>query len=343
MESNDGIKSNNSSPEESQAIRKKGIAKKIFINYGLLFVMIALFIVFSVMQPRFASLRNILNLLGQGSIIGILALGLTNIVICGEFDMSFASIATISSILSIQFVGVYHLPVLLSYIIILIIGLSIAVMNGINVVYVGMPSFIATLGMMGVLAGVSKWITKGSLLYVQLPKSFELIGRSKIGNIIPSTLVVFLIIAFFVVIFLELTFKGRHFYAVGCNFEAAKRVGISIPKIKFESFIIQGIIASCAGIVIASMFGVGNPEMGDSFLFPAIIATFLGAIFLREGICNVIGTIFAAILFAEIANGLSILGFQLWVKELAQGVILLVSVTLVTILKPGGIPGVKIG
>lgn len=343
MENNDGIKSNHSSPEKSQAIRKKSIAKKIFINYSLLFVIIVLFFVFSIMQPKFASLVNIINLLGQGSIIGILALGLTNIVICGEFDMSFASVATICSILSIQFVGVYHLPVLLSYIIVLIIGLSVGAVNGISVVNVGMPSFVATLGMQGVLTGVGKWITKGSLLYVQLPRSFELMGRSKIGNIIPSSLVIFLIIAFFLVIFLELTFKGRHFYAVGCNFEAAKRVGISIPKIKFESFILQGIIASCAGIVIASKFGLGNPEMGESFLFPAILATFLGAVFLREGVANIIGTIVAAILFAEIANGLSILGFALWVKELVQGIILLIAVTSVTILKPGGIPGVKIG
>jgi ribose/xylose/arabinose/galactoside ABC-type transport system permease subunit len=343
MENNDGIKNNNSSPEESQAIRKSSIAKKIFINYGLLIVAVALFFVFSVMQPRFASLRNILNLLSQGSIIGLLALGLTNIVICGEFDISFASVATICSILSVMFVGVYHLPVLLSYLITFIIGVGLEVVNGINVVYIGIPSFIASLGMMSILTGAGKWITKGSILSVQLPKSFGFIGRTKIANVIPSSLIAFLVIAFFVAVFFEITFKGRHFYAVGGNFEAAKRVGISIPKIKFESFIMQGIIASCGGILMGSLFGVGNPEMANSFLFPAIIATFLGAVFLREGIPNIFGTIVATILFSEIANGLIMLGTPLWVKEFVQGAILLVAVTMVSMLKPGGIPGVNIG
>jgi ribose/xylose/arabinose/galactoside ABC-type transport system permease subunit len=242
-----------------------------------------------------------------------------------------------------MFVGIYHLPVLLSFLITFIIGVGLEVVNGINVVYIGIPSFVASLGMMSILTGVGKWITKGSILSVQLPKSFELIGRTKIANVIPSILVAFLVIAFFVAVFFEMTFKGRHFYAVGGNFEAAKRVGISIPKIKFESFIIQGIIASCSGILMGSLYGVGNPEMANSFLFPAIIATFLGAVFLREGIPNILGTIVAAILYSEIANGLVMLGTPLWVKELTQGAILLIAATMVSILKPGGIPGVKIG
>jgi len=94
---------------------------------------------------------------------------------------------------------------------------------------------------------------------------------------------------------------------------------------------------------MASMFGVGNPEMAGSFLFPAIIATFLGAVFLREGIPNVIGTIVAAMLMAEIANGLVMIGSPLYVKEVIQGAILLGSVTMISLLKPGGIPPVHIG
>jgi len=343
MENNGGIKSNNSSPEELQrTTRERNKVKQLFINYGLLIVTIIVFFIFSFIVPRFTNFRNILNLLGQGSIIGILSIGLTNIIICGEFDISFAEIAGLCSLLSVLFVGVYHFPVLLTYVIVIIIGLSISIVNGINVVYFGIPSFIATLGMMTVLVGVSKWITGGAVLYCQLPKSFELIGRIRITGVIPSILISFFIIAFFVAVFLELTFKGRHFYAVGSNAEAAKRVGINVAKIKFEAFIVQGIIASIGGLLMASLFGIGSPDIGHDFVFPAIIVAFLGAVFLREGIPNIFGTIIASLLFAEIANGLIMIGADLWIKELFQGVILLFAVTMVSILKPGGIPGVHL-
>lgn len=341
MDNNDGKNNNNSISVE--AMIKPNVTKKLFLNYGLLLVMVVLFFGFSAVAPRFATWRNIFNLLGQGSIIGLLALGLTNIVICGEFDISFAAIATLVSIFTVMFVGVYHIPLIIAYLLAFIIGIGLSVINGINVVFIGMPSFVATLGMMSILTGIGKWVTKGSVLYVQLPESFKVIGRVKIFGLIPSSLISFLVIAFFVAVFLELTFKGRHFYAVGCNFEAAKRVGISIPRIKFESFILQGIIASASGVLMASLFGVGNPEMAGSFLFPAIIATFLGAVFLREGIPNILGTIVAAMLFAEIANGLVMIGSPLWVKEVVQGAILLGSVTMISLLKPGGIPPVHIG
>lgn len=341
MDNNDGKNNNNSISVET--LIKPNVTKKLFLNYGLLLVMVVLFFVFSSVAPRFATWRNIFNLLGQGSIIGLLALGLTNIVICGEFDISFAAIATMVSIFTVMFVGVYHIPLLIAYLLAFIIGIGLSVVNGVNVVFIGMPSFVATLGMMSILTGIGKWVTKGSVLYVQLPESFKIIGRVKIFGLIPSSLISFLVIAFFVAVFLELTFKGRHFYAVGCNFEAAKRVGISIPRIKFEAFILQGIIASASGVLMASLFGVGNPEMAGSFLFPAIIATFLGAVFLREGIPNILGTIVAAMLFAEIANGLVMIGSPLWIKEVVQGVILLGSVTMISLLKPGGIPPVHIG
>ncbi|GAG61888.1 unnamed protein product, partial [marine sediment metagenome] len=196
MDNNDGKNNNNSISTE--AIIKPNLTKKLFLNYGLIFVMIILFFGFSAMSPRFASWRNIFNLLGQGSIIGLLALGLTNIVICGEFDISFAAIATMVSIFTVMFVGVYHIPLLIAYLLAFIIGTGLSVINGINVVFIGMPSFVATLGMMSILTGVGKWITKGSVLYVQLPESFKVIGRIKIFDLVPSSLISFLIIAFFV-------------------------------------------------------------------------------------------------------------------------------------------------
>jgi len=334
-------------PTKTQEVigkRERSLLSTLVLRYGVLFITIIVFIVFSLMQPRFITPRNIFNLIGQGSIIGLLALGLTNIIVVGEFDISFAAIATFCGVLSVFLVGATGMNLFLAWIICFAFGIGLSLFNAVNVVYVGIPSFIATLGLMGVLTGVSKWITGGSILYFAfMPRGFESIGRGMIANLIPSPVISFLIGALAVVVFLEYTYIGRYFYAVGGGREAARRAGVNVRKVKFLAFLVMGIIAGSSGLLMASMFGVGNPVMGDSFLFPAIISAFLGAVFLKEGIPNPSGAVVAAILLAIIANGLVMLGLPLYVKEIVQGAILVVAVAMVSLLKPGGIPGAKMG
>jgi ribose transport system permease protein len=326
-----------------EQFQRENKLRKFFITYGLLFFLLFLFIVFTILIPRFATTRNVVNLLSQGSIIGLLALGLTNIIICGEFDISFAAIAALCSILSVMVIGEFEIPLLFMYLLVFVIGIFVSVINGIFIVYGNMPSFITTLGMRSILVGVSKWLTSGSIkMYSNLPEKFKILGRSKIAGIFPVSLLIFFISALLAAVFLELTFKGRNYYAVGSNLEAARRVGINIKKTKFESFIIMGIVASFGGIVMGSLFSAANASLEQTFLFPTIITVFLGAVFLREGIPNVFGTFIAAILMSEIANGFTMLGFSLWVKEVVQAIILIIAVSFISILKPGGIPNIKL-
>lgn len=315
----------------------------IILKYGVLVITIALAVGFSFVAPRFATPRNILTLISQGSIIGLLALGLTNIIVVGEFDISFAAIATFCGVLSVLLIGT-GMNIFLAWIICFLLGISLSLFNAVNVVYIGIPSFIATLGLMGILTGISKWITGGRVLYyASMPPAFGIIGGTSIGGLIPFPAIWFLFGALAIVVFLEYSYMGRYFYAVGGSIEAAKRTGINPRKIKIYAFLVMGVIAGLSGLIMASMFGVGNPAMGDAFLFPAIIAAFLGAVFLKEGIANAAGTVVAAMLLAVIANGLIMLGLPLHVKEIVQGLILLVSVAAVSMLKPGGIPGIKFG
>jgi ribose/xylose/arabinose/galactoside ABC-type transport system permease subunit len=229
------------------------------------------------------------------------------------------------------------MPLLIAYLIIFGIAIGISIINGIIIVYMGVPSFIATLGMEIILLGFGKWLTGGSILmFPYLPPEFKVLGKSKIAGLFPVPMIVFMIIAFCAVVFLETTFKGRHFYAVGCNFEAAKRVGININKVKFEAFLLMGMICGVAGITIASLFEAANPSIGDdAYLFPALIAALLGAVFLKEGIPNILGTVVAAVLMSGLTNGFTFLGFPLWIKEVIQGIILLLAISIVSTLKIG--------
>jgi ribose transport system permease protein len=340
---------NNKIKETSQEIYKDEFSheesklKKFGLTYGLLIATIVIFIIFAVISPTFASQINILNILSQSSIIGILAIGLTIIIISGNFDFSFAANATIVSICCPILITRYNIPLLIAYLIVFGIAIGISTINGIFIVHKGLPSFIVTLGMSGILTGVSKWITKGAVLgFPYITSSYYIIGKSKIGGVFPVIVLIFLIIVFCGVLFLEGTFKGRQFSAVGFNVAAASRVGINVFRIKFEAFVIMGIIAGVGGIAIGSLYETANPGIANSYLFPVIIVALLGAVFLKEGVPNVLGTFIAAVLMAELANGFIMLGFSLSVKEVVQGLILIITVSIVSVLKPGGISSVVI-
>jgi len=340
---------NNKVKETSQEIDKDEFSykesklKKFGLTYGLLIATIVIFIIFTVLSPTFASRKSIFNILSQSSIIGILAVGLTIVIISGNFDFSFAANATIASVICPILITRYGIPLLIAYLIVLGISIGISAINGILIVYKGLPSFIVTLGVSGILAGVNKWITKGAVLgFPYITSSYYIIGKSKIGGVFPVIVLTFLIIVFCGVVFLEGNFRGRQFSAVGFNAAASSRVGINLFRIKFEAFVIMGIIAGVAGIVIGSLYETANPGIADSYLMPVIIVTLLGAVFLKEGAPNVLGTFIAAVLMSELANGFIILGFPLSIKEVVQGLILIITVSIVSVLKPGGISSVAI-
>jgi len=149
------------------------------------------------------------------------------------------------------------------------------------------------------------------------------LGGIRVGNLIPSSAIFFIVIAFIMVVFLEYTYVGRNLYVAKGSREATHHAGIDINRSKFIGFLLMGAIAALAGIIIASMLGMGDLTVGGNFLFPAIIAAFLGTTFLREGVPNAPGIVVAAILLAIIANGLTMLGLSLFVKGMLQGGIFL--------------------
>jgi len=339
---NDQVKEVTQEISEGKYLHKENKLKKLFITYGLLIFTIVLFIIFSILNPVFLSQRNIFNLLSQGSAIGILALGFTTIVISGNFDISFAANAALVSIICPILIEDLGVPLLIAYLISMVLAIIISIINGIIIVFLNVPSLIATFGMSNFLFGISNWITKGNYLcFPYILPAYKIIGKGKIGGVVPVALLIFLIIAFFVIVFLEISYKGRQFYVVGSNLQAAARVGINVKKIKFQAFFIMGITAGMGGLIIGSIFETADPAVGTALLFPAVIVALLGAVFLKEGIPNVLGTMVAAILMSGISNGFVLLGYTLWVKEITEGVILIFSVSVISILKPGGLPSVE--
>ena len=208
-------------------------------------------------------------------------------------------------------------------------GIILALANWFNVIKLGIPSFIASLGMMVIITGVSRAFTGGITTYPrELPVGFDVIGRYMIGGVIPVTVLVFAVAAVLLILLLDYTPRGRYIYATGGNPSAAMHAGINIKRAKLYAYLVAGVLFGVAGITMCSMFGSCSPVMGGGYLNPGIIATFLGAAFLTEGVPNPRGTVVAAILLAILNNGFTMTNVPFYGRTMIQGVVLLISVGL---------------
>jgi len=304
----------------------------IAVKYGLLFIVILTVLVFSVLERRFYSPINIFNIIRQSAIYGILALGLGMVIVNGDFDMSFPSAVSLVGVTSIVLIMHSVSPVLVFFIGIGI-GLAVGAINALLVVYARIPAFIATLGVMTFLQGLAKYVTGGAEVYpTRMPAFFKLFGSSYTFGIIPNAIFTFLIIGLAAVVLFDYSKLGRYMYASGSNPEAAKHVGINVKRNRTLAFVISGMLSGISGLLLISMLRAANPTIGSGYMFPVIMAVFLGALFLRAGVVNAPGIMVAAIFTAILANGFTMIGLPFYAKDIASGLILVIALLMICML-----------
>lgn len=302
-------------------------------RWGLLLVLLIVFVLFYVFVPSFRSINNIVNIIRSSAITAIFAISLTFIVNAGEFDLSFPAIGSMSAIVGAIYFLSNGVSLMLTYLICLLVGIFLGTINGILVAYIGIPAFIATLGMYTLLNGLTGYITGGGLFFdTNWPSNLKYLGRGFFSDI-PIPVFVFLIISIFAILYIEHTRSGKHILAVGGNEIAARNMGIKTKKVKLCAYIISGFLGAIAGIVTWSMLGTVSHTMTTGYQMPVISAVFLGAIFLRDGISNIYGTIIGSILLALVSNGLTMVGAQFFFRDITQGAILVVAISILAILK----------
>jgi ribose transport system permease protein len=311
-----------------------------FKKYTLMLLFIITLSLLSVGVREFISADNIQTIFRYFSFAGLLSIGLTVVIISGEFDISFSAIASLSGIIAALIHPKLSLPV--SWGVALFIGSLIGYINAVNTLYLKVPSFIATLGMMTILNGLADFITGGH--YFVNPgwsEYYGFMGQSSLFSI-PIPFILYFIIFIILTLLIEYGEWGRRLYAVGENRIAARYSGIDVFSMKRNSFIISGTLASLTGLLTGSQLGVVEPLMCDAFTMPVVSAVFLGAVFLKEGIPNLWGSALACILMVCVLNGMGLYGSPEWIKILIQGIILLIGVGIIASLNKGCIPTIKI-
>lgn len=301
-------------------------ASVFFRKTAIFWIFVLLCIVMSIFSPSFCTPQNLMLIIKQSSIIGILAIGMTMVIITGEIDLSVGSVIALSSVCSAMFGGLadQNMPVIIPLLVGIAVGALCGLANGVMVAYVRFPSFIITLAMTMIARGIAKVLCNGrpvfgiSDSFLNLANGFVL----QVSNLIIIFLVVF-VIGYIV---LNKTVLGSRIYAVGGNEKATHLSGVNTKKIRTLVFVFSGTLAGLCGVLMTSRISSGSSIVASGYELDAIAASVIGGVSMSGGIGSIWGTIVGALIIAAMQNGLDIMGVSDFYKNIIQGLIIIVAV-----------------
>ena len=266
----------------------------------------------------------------QVSVVGIIAVGVTQVIITGGIDLSSGSIVGATAMIAMSFAqvstyprAVYpeltDLPVIIPLAVGLLVGLAAGLINGLLIAYTKIPPFIATLGMMVTARGLAKWYTKGQ------PVSFPTDSFAAIGVGMRPVLI-FLCVAILFQLILRFTKYGKHTYAIGSNEEAARVSGINVERHLILVYTIAGLLAALAGMVVAARGLTAQSGMGLMYELDAIAMAVIGGTSLSGGRGSIVGTTLGMLVFGVIISGFTFLRLDAYYQEMIKGMIIVAAV-----------------
>ena len=302
----------------------KGVDWHRYVIY-IAFVVVFLFFSALLGDQGFLTSNNLLNILRQTATITVIAVGMTYVIACAEIDLSVGSVAGLASVSCAMAISNWGLvPGILAG---LAVGLVVGTINGGLVSLLGIPSFLVTLGMLGIAAGVAQWITSSAPQPI-LSDAFNLtFGGGDFGPI-PGLIVWGAVFVALGALVLNKTRFGRQVLATGGNRTAAEFTGIKTRRIKFQVLLISATVASVAGMLYAGRLQSGRFQWGAGDELSAIAAVILGGTSLFGGSGAVVGTMFGALLIGLINNGLILAGLDSSQQQVVRGVIIILAVAL---------------
>jgi ribose transport system permease protein len=296
-------------------------------RYALILVLLAMIAAFSALLPdTFFTTANFRSIVITQSILLVLALGLVVPLATGEFDLSIAAVVGFSAGLLAHLTATNDWPVIAALLVTLVAALLIGVVNGIFVVGFGVHSFITTLGIGTVVAGLALAIF-GAETIAGIPDSLTSPLRQRVfGLTVPVFIAFGLVFALWY--FLEHTPTGRYVFFTGEGREAARLAGVRVNRIRFFGLVGSALCAWLAGVLLAAQTGAAQATFGNPFLLPAFAAAFLGATTIKVGRPNAWGTVVAVYLLAVGTTGLQLAGAADWVEDVFNGSALVLAVAL---------------
>ncbi|SMY09754.1 ABC transporter permease [Flavimaricola marinus] len=308
----------------SRTLRKVAGQSEIALFVSLVLIVI----VFSSLSEYFLTTRNLTNVLGQASIILLIATGVAVALIGGEVDISVGSLVAAVALPLVEIMnatGSLSLGILGA----LVLGLMIGAINGYLSAYLRINSLIVTLGMLFLIrGGVYLWTNKRAQADTAYLDSFFAIGNGKAFGIMPIPAIIAGVIVLMVMFIMHKTRFGRRIYAAGGSAEVARMVGYDVRRIKFICFLISSTLATIAGILLASRLGAAVHTSGQGYEFQAIAAVVLGGVSLAGGRGNILGAALGVLILAYLSNGLGMINAPTEWQLVITGIVIVAAVSL---------------
>jgi ribose transport system permease protein len=314
-------------------VKTISIKNRILLNpsSGPYIALIMLCLVASIASPEiFPTFKNISNILRQVSIVGVVSIGMTIVLLIGGIDLSVTYIMAFSACFfantSKFFINAGNPNLwILSAICILLFGLLIGFLNGFMIVYRNVEPFIITLGMGQTLRGINYIYTRGAPGGTVTPL-WRSIGSESLFGVIPYLVIMFCALLIIFSVVLKKTVYGRHLYAIGSNKEAAYLSGIKVQRDKIIAFMLCGLTAAIAGLMLAARVRVGEPNGSNGYDMDAIAAVVIGGTAMSGGVGSLTGTVAGVLIMAVMNNFLNLIGADPNLQIVIKGLIVLVAV-----------------
>ena len=310
--------------EKLQNANKKMTTSQFFEKFATLIGLLVVILIFSMLKPKFLDVSNIFNLLRQASINGLLALGMTYVVLTGGIDLSVGSILGASGIFAALVAQNQEIPWFVAVLAGLAIGLLLGTINGVVVSWLKVPAFVATLGMLSVARGIT-YLASNAQPVPGLSEGFLKIGGGSVG-IIPIPVIILAVVFIICSIVLYRTKYGRYIYGVGGNARAARVSGINVKKITCSAYMIAGVLAGLAGVVLTSRVSSGLAMAGQNYETDAIAAVVMGGTSLAGGKGRLWGTLIGVLIIAVLNNGLDMMAVSSYWQLIIKGTIIVAAV-----------------
>ncbi len=293
--------------------------------------LVAIAVVFTILRPHsFPTLTNVSTILTAVTTVGILALGVTFIIITGGIDLSIGTGMILCGVMAGVFITNMGLPVWAGVLATVLFGGLIGLVNGINVAVLKLPPFIATLGMMMITSGLALVISGTKPIYFsKTPEFGALMNKSLVSGIrLPVGGVIFLVLIVVSIVLLQRTLLGRNAFAIGSNEQATALSGVNVTKWLILAYVLCGLFMGLAGVLAAARLSSAQPTGGAGVELQAIAAVIIGGTSLAGGRGSMIGTVIGALIMAVLDNGLRMIGVAQEWQQVAIGTVILIAVYL---------------
>ncbi len=321
--------------------RKKGFVELLFEGRAF-FALIAIVVVFSLMSPNYFTISNFLIMASHVAIFGLLAIGMLLVILNGGIDLSVGSTLGLAGVVAgflmqgvtLEPLGIILYPsVWVVVVLTCLLGALVGAVNGVLIAYLRVPAFVATLGVLYVARGVALLMTNG-LTYNNLggrPElgntGFDWLGFNRLGGV-PLGVIILVVFAVACHILLARTAFGRWLYASGGNERAAELSGVPVKRVKIIVYVLSGVCAAVAGLVLSSQLTSAGPTAGTTYELTAIAAVVIGGAALTGGRGTVVGTLLGAFVIGFLSDGLVIIGVSAYWQTVFTGAVIVTAVLL---------------